>query len=84
MSEAADDELWMIPTPESRVELWAGPTEGPKPYSPIAADGGTIWFSSANYYLMHSWTIFRYTATAGLELMANFTDYPVTVAGPCA
>ena len=84
MSEAADEELWMIPTPDSRVEIWSGPTEGPRPYSPVAVDGGTIWFSSANYYLLHTWTIFRYTGAAGLEVMANFSDHPVSVAGPCA
>ena len=82
MSEAADEELWIIPTPESRVEVWSGSTDGPRPAAPVAADGAAFWFSSAN--TTRSWTIFRYTAAAGLAVMANFTDHPVTVAGPCA
>ena len=83
MSEGADDELWMVPTPDTRDEIWSGPTNGLRPWAPVAFDGGATWLSSANYYLMHAWTIFRYTGT-GLEVMATFTDHPVTVAGPCA
>ena len=81
MSEAADVELWMVPTPDTRVEIWSGPTNGPRPWAPVAFDGGTIWFSSAN--MARTWNIFRYTGT-GLEVMADFSDHPVTVAGPCA
>jgi hypothetical protein len=81
LSEAADEELWIIPTPDSRFEVWSGPTDGPRPAAPIA-DGSAVWFSSAN--TARSWTIFRYTAAGGLAVIANFTDHPVTVAGPCA
>jgi hypothetical protein len=81
MSDAGDEELWLVPTPDTRVEIWSGPMNGPRPYAPVAFDGGTIWFSSAN--MTHTWTIFRYSGT-GLEVMANFTDHPVSVAGPCA
>jgi hypothetical protein len=42
---------------------------------------GTIWFSSAN--ATRTWTIFRYRGT-GMEVMADFSDHPVSVAGPCA
>jgi hypothetical protein len=81
MSEAEDEELWMVPTPDTRAEIWSGPTNGPRPWAPVAFDGGTIWFSSAN--MTRTWTIFRYTGT-GLEVVADFSDHPVTVAGPCA
>jgi hypothetical protein len=81
ISDGADDELWMVPTPESKVEIWSGPTNGTRPWAPVAFDGGTILLSSAN--MTPSWNIFRYTGT-GLEVMATFTDHPVTVAGPCA
>jgi hypothetical protein len=81
MSGAADDELWMVPTPDTRVEIWSGSSGGSRPWSPVAFDGGTIWLSSAN--TTPTWNIFRYTGT-GLEVMATFTDHPVTVAGPCA
>jgi hypothetical protein len=82
MSEAADEELWLVPSPDGAVKVWSGPTDGPRPYVPVAADDGALWFSSSS--MMRTWTIFRYTVAAGLEVMANFTDHPVTVAGPCA
>ena len=81
MSEADDVEMWMVPTPDTRAEIWSGPTNGTRPWAPVAFDGGTIWLSSAN--MTRSWNIFRYTGT-GLEVTATFTDHPVTVAGPCA
>jgi len=81
MTEGADEELWMVPTPDTRVEIWSGPTNGPRPWAPLAFDGGTIWLSSAN--VTRTWMIFRYTGT-GLEVMASFSDQPVYVAGPCA
>jgi hypothetical protein len=81
ISDGADDELWMVPTPDTRAEIWSGPTGGPRPWAPVAFDGGTIWFSSSN--IARTWNIFRYTGP-GLEVMATFTDHPVTVAGPCA
>lgn len=82
MSDAADDQLWRVPAPDRAVKLWSGPTDAPRPWAPVTVDGGAVWFSSAN--MTRTWTIFRYTAAAGLEVMANFTDHPVTVAGPCA
>jgi len=82
MSEAADEELWRVPAPGGAVKVWSGPTNGPRPYDPIAADGATVWLSSAN--TTPTWSIFRYTAAAGVELVANFSDHPVAVAGPCA
>lgn len=81
MSDGADDELWMVPTPDTRAEIWSGPTDGPRPWGPVAFDGGTIWLSSSN--VARTWNVFRYTGT-GLEVMATFTDHPVSVAGPCA
>jgi hypothetical protein len=81
MSDGADDELWMVPASDTRAEIWSGPTDGPRPWAPVAFEGGTIWLSSSN--IARTWNIFRYTGT-GLEVMANFTDHPVTVAGPCA
>jgi hypothetical protein len=81
MSEADDEELWMVPTPESKVEIWSGPTNGPRPWAPVAFNGGTTWFSSDN--ATRTWTIFRYTGP-GMEVMADFSDHPVSVAGPCA
>ena len=82
MSEAADQELWRVPAPGGGAKIWSGPTDGPRPYYPVAVDGGVIWFSSANS--TPSWSIFRYSAARGLELVANFSDHPVSVAGPCA
>lgn len=82
MSDAADDQLWRVPAPDRAVKLWSGPTDGPRPWAPVTVDDGAVWFSSAN--MTRTWSIFRYTAAAGLEVMANFTDHPVTVAGPCA
>lgn len=82
MSEAADEELWRVPAPSGAVKAWSGPTNGPRPYGPVAVDGAVVWLSSAN--MTPSWSIFRYTATAGIELVANFSDHSVSVAGPCA
>jgi hypothetical protein len=81
LTEADDEELWMVPTPVTKVEIWSGPTNGPRPWAPVAFDGGTIWLSSAN--TTRTWNIFRYTGP-GLEVMASFSDHPVSVAGPCA
>jgi hypothetical protein len=81
LTEADDEELWMVPTPETKGEIWSGPTNGPRPWAPVAFDGGTIWLSSAN--TTRTWNIFRYTGP-GLEVMASFSDHPVSVAGPCA
>jgi hypothetical protein len=82
MSEAADQELWRVPAPDGGVQIWAAPIDGPKPSYPVVVDGAVVWFSSAN--LAPTWSIFRYSWPRGLELVANFTDYPVSVAGPCA
>jgi hypothetical protein len=82
MSEAADEELWRVPAADGAVKVWSGSTDGPRPYFPVAVDGGSVWFSSDN--TTRTWSIFRYTTAAGLELMANFSDHPVTIAGPCA
>ncbi len=82
MSEAADEELWRVPAPGHAVKVWSGPTDGPRPFSPVAVDGGVIWFSSAN--MTPSWSIYRYSGSRGMELVANFSDHPVSVAGPCA
>lgn len=81
-TDAGDEELWRVPAPPAAVKVWSGPTDGDRPYSPVAVDGGTVWFSSANY--TRTWSIYRYTAKARVELMAHFTDHPVSVAGPCA
>jgi hypothetical protein len=56
--------------------------DGSRPYAPIAVDGGTVWFSSDS--LRPSWQIYRYTVGHGMEVVATFTNHPVTVAGPCA
>lgn len=82
LSEAADEELWRVPAPGGGIKVWSGPTDGPRPYAPVALDVGAVWFSSAN--MTPNWSIFRYTVASGLKLMANFVDHPVTVAGPCA
>jgi hypothetical protein len=81
-SSAAGEHLWHVRGPGEAVELWSGPANGVRPYAPLAADAGTTWFSSINQTL--SWSIFRYTAATGMKVVANFTDHPVTVAGPCA
>lgn len=82
MSEADNEELWRVPAPNGAVKIWSGSTDVPRPDGQVAVDGGAVWFSSAN--TTRTWTIFRYTAAAGLEVMANFSDHPVSVAGPCA
>jgi len=81
LSEAVDEVMWRVPAPGGAIKIWSGPTDGPRPYAPVAVDGGAVWFSSAD--TTRTWSIFRYTAAAGLELMASFSDHPVTVAGPC-
>ena len=78
----ADEHLWRVRGPGDAVELWSGPTNGVRPYAPLAADAGTTWFSSNNQ--TPSWPIFRYTAAAGMKVVASFSDHPVSVAGPCA
>lgn len=82
MTEAADEEIWRVPAPGGGVKVWSGSTDGPRPSYPVAVDGGVVWMSSGNF--THSWSIFRYSGDRGLELAANFTDRPVTVAGSCA
>jgi hypothetical protein len=82
MSEAADEELWRVPNPNGAVEVWSGPADGPRPYYPAAVDSAVVWFSSANP--TPTWSIYRYSAAAGLEVVASFADHPMTVAGPCA
>jgi hypothetical protein len=81
-TEAAEAELWRVPSPGGAVKVWSGPANGPWPDYPVAVDGGVVWFSSANP--TPTWSIYRYSAASGLELVANFSDHPMTVAGPCA
>lgn len=80
-SNLSDDEIWRAPGPGSAARLWSSAVHGSRPYAPIAVDGGTVWFSSDS--LTPAWQIYRYTAAQRMELVANFTDHPVTVAGPC-
>jgi hypothetical protein len=81
-SDLSDDEIWRATAPGSAVRLWSGSMDGSRPYAPIAVDGGTVWFSSDS--LRPSWQIYRYTVGHGMEVVATFTNHPVTVAGPCA
>ena len=73
--------LWCVPSPDAPVKVWTG-TNAIGPDYPIAVDGGVVWFSSRTQ--TPAWAIYRYSADRGLDLVANFTDHPVTVAGPCA
>jgi hypothetical protein len=82
MSEAANAELWRVAAPKDAVNIWSDASGGLRPYFPFAVDHGVIWFSSSS--LTPSWAIFRYSAAKGMELMASFSDHPVSVAGPCA
>ena len=82
MSEADSFDLWRVPAPDGAVKVWSAADNEMGPYSPVAVDGRVIWFSS------HSMTresgIYRYSAAKGVELVANFKDRLVWVAGPCA
>jgi hypothetical protein len=82
MSEAAAYELWRVAAPDGAVKVWSAAPGATGPYSPAAVDGSVVWFSSTS--LTPSWSIYRYSASRGLELVANFSDHPVSVAGPCA
>lgn len=82
MSEAASNELWRVPSPDSDVRIWSSKANENGPYAPVAVDGDVVWFSSRS--LAREWSIYRYAPPHGVELVASFTDHPVWVAGPCA
>jgi hypothetical protein len=82
LSEAADEELWRVPAPNGAVKVWSGPGDGPRPEGSVAVDGRVVWMNGSA--LARNWIIYRYSAASGLEVVANFTDRLVSVAGPCA
>jgi hypothetical protein len=82
LSEAADEELWRVPAPNGAIKTWSGPADGPRPVGSVAVDGRVAWLSGSG--LARDWIIYRYTDSRGLEVVANFTDRPISVAGPCA
>lgn len=82
MAEAGSFDLWRVPAPDGAVKVWSAADNEMGPYGPVAVDGRVIWFSS--HSMTHESGIYRYSAAKGVELVANFKDRLVWVAGPCA
>jgi hypothetical protein len=82
MSEAESNELWRVPAPDAAVKVWSAPWKETGPYAPVAVDGSLVWLSSRS--MAREWSIYKYSADKGLELMATFSDHPESVGGPCA
>jgi hypothetical protein len=82
MSEADTYDLWRVPAPNRAVKVWSAADNSMGPYDPAAVDGSVIWFSS--HSMARESGIYRYSPEKGIELVANFKDRLVWVAGPCA
>jgi hypothetical protein len=82
MSESDTNELWRVPAQDRAVKVWSAGANEMGPYYPVAVDREAVWFSSQS--MSREWGLYKYSAPKGVELVARFTDHPVTVAGPCA